>query len=390
MTDSRDKRTRRDFLRLMGRLGLGMSLAPVVWQAFSTCGVLDGNGRVLGATMRQGNRTADHYTRLRGKQVRCTLCPRRETLRPGERGYCLGRENRDGRLVTHAYGQPCVLNIDPVGKNPLAQFYPEMEVLAVAHAGCNLRCKYCQNFQYIEHGPTETKNITPFDPAATVAKMKEKRIGGVGFTYTEPAYAPEFVAEFAQCCGEAGLKRTICTAGFVEEKPFRELLRHFEAVTITYKGPTERFYREVVDGALAPVLKAMEAAKSEGVWLEVATLIVPTLNDGADDLRTMARWIHDHLGPQTPWHLERFDPQYRLRNLPPTPQTTLETAYAIGRDAGLDYVYLSNLAPHVHNHTACPSCDRTVIKRMGFKVLENLVRGGKCPHCGTELAGVWE
>jgi pyruvate formate lyase activating enzyme len=264
-----------------------------------------------------------------------------------------------------------------------------MRVLALAHAGCNLRCLYCQNWQFSQKSPTQTRNIVPFLFEEIGEKMAARSIQGISFTYTEADYAPEFTAEFAEFCGEQGLKRTLCTAGYMEGGPFRELIRHFDAVTITFKGATDRFYRRVVGGTLRPVLESMLAAKYAGVWLELATLIVPTLNDDPQALRTMASWIRSNLGEQTPWHLERFDPQFKLRDLPPTPQTTLERAREIGLEQGLKFVYLSNLSPHLANHTYCPSCGEVLIKRMGFKVLGNGIMDGACPDCGALIPGVW-
>ena len=387
--DTRLVQDRRDFLSLMGRLGLGMAAGPVIWKLLQTTGVVDPSGVAYAAPLSTDYQEAMYYEPLDNGKVRCTLCPRHEVLEPGQRGLCLGRGNLDGRMVTEAYGQPSILNIDPVGKNPLANFLPELNLLSVAHAGCNLRCKYCQNYEYAFSSPSQSDTITPFDPEQTVARMAERDIHGVGFTYTEPAYSPEFVMEMADFCAAQGLKRTLCTAGFLNPEPFRALLRHFAAVTITFKRPSNAFYRDVCQGSLDPVLETMRIAREEGVWLEVATLIVPTLNDDENGLRSMAQWVASELGEDTPWHLERFDPQYRLQDLPPTDQRTLESAREIGFEAGLNYVYLSNLAPHVGNHTYCPNCGEVVVKRMGFLPLDNHVRDGRCPHCLTPIAGVW-
>lgn len=385
-----EPQSRRAFLAWIGRMGLGAALAPIAWQTLQALDLLDeGKLQAAESPPRPGPVPARYYTRLEGGKVQCLLCPRHEVLTPGQTGFCRVRQNIGGTLMTHAYGQPCILNLDPIGKNPLAHCFPEMTVLAIAHAGCNLRCLYCQNWQFSQKSPTQTKNIFPFDFRQSAAKMQAKRIGGVSFTYTEADCAPEFAGDFAEFCGQYGLKRTLCTAGYLEKKPFRDLLQHFEAVTITYKGPTDAFYQQVVGGSLTPVLDSMVLAKTEGKWLEVATLIVPTLNDNREALASMARWLKNNLGAETPWHLERFEPQFKLTNLPPTPQQTLETARQIGLDAGLKFVYISNLAPHLGNHTYCPSCSRILIKRLGFKVLENHLAQGSCPSCRTRIPGIW-
>jgi len=379
--------SRRALLAWMGWLGLNAALVPALLKTLEHLGFMDTGAQA--ATLPRTPVPARYWRKLSGGQVQCLLCPRREVLAPGEMGFCRVRQNLKGKLVTHAYGQPCVLNLDAVEMNPLNHFHPGMQVLAVAHAGCNLRCAYCQNWQFSQKSPLETRNIVPFDFRPMGEKLRAKAVGGVSFTYTEADCAPEFAIDFAQFVGELGLKRTLCTAGYIEKQPFRELLRHVDAVTITYKGATDEFYRRIVQGTLAPVLDAMETAKAEGKWLEVATLIVPTLNDRRQSLTAMARWLRQNLGPDTPWHLERFEPSYKLAHLPPTSQVALETARQIGLDAGLNFVYISNLAPHPGNHTYCPSCGQALIRRLGFKVQENRLAQGRCPSCRTRLSGLW-
>ncbi|MBF0530786.1 MAG: AmmeMemoRadiSam system radical SAM enzyme, partial [Deltaproteobacteria bacterium] len=199
----------------------------------------------------------------------------------------------------------------------------------------------------------------------------------------------EFAVDFAEFCGRIGLKRTLCTAGYVLKKPLQKMLAHFEAVTVTYKGATDDFYRHVVDGSLSTLHETLLTIKSEGKWLEVATLIVPTLNDSPEDIRSIAKWIKGNLGEDTPWHLERFNPQFKLTQLPPTSQNTMETARKIGLDAGLKFVYLSNISPHEGNHTYCPSCQRPIIRRLGFKITENLLNNGRCSYCQAKIPGRW-
>jgi pyruvate formate lyase activating enzyme len=371
--------SRRRFLATMARLGVGASLAPLVAR------LLEGPA----AAAAKGEPHPARYWHGAAGDVACELCPRAETLSPDGWGLCRVRQNRGGALVTHGYNQPCILNIDPIEKNPLAHVLPGAESLSVAHAGCNLRCLYCQNWEFSQRRPTETRNIGDFSQDGALAKARARRLQAVAFTYTEPTSAIEFVSETAGLAREQGLRPTLCTCGFVQARPLKELLPRFDAVTITYKGPTEEFYRKVCQAELRPVLDSMLLVKAEKKWLEVATLVVPTLNDDDASLKTMADWIARNLGPETPWHLERFVPQYRLKDLPETPQAALEKARRIGRDAGLKFVYISNLAPHEGNHTYCPSCRRTVIKRLGFKVLENALAAGRCPHCKHPLPGLW-
>jgi pyruvate formate lyase activating enzyme len=374
------KPDRRTFLAEMSRLGTAASFGPLVWR------LLEGEAQ---AAADPGPVAAKYWHKEDGG-VQCDLCPRRETLADGMAGFCRVRYSRGGKLVTHGYDRPCVLNIDPIEKNPLAHVHPGSEMLAVAHAGCNLRCLYCQNFQYSQSSPLETRNIRDFSRSDAVGKANERKLKGLTFTYTEPATCPEFVAEMADLARSKGLVPTLCTCGFVLPGPFRELLKPFAAVTITYKGATEDFYQKVCSASLKPVMDAMLLAKAEKKWLEVATLVVPTLNDDAESLKTMAEWIARNLGTDTPWHIERFMPMYKLTKLPPTPRATLEQARQTGLDAGLKFVYISNYAPHEGNHTYCPQCKHSVILRLGFKILKNELRDGQCPKCACSLPGLWK
>jgi pyruvate formate lyase activating enzyme len=382
--------TRRDFIRRLKKLGISTAKAFPLYSAVFLLDPLLGRGLASGAHFGRSRKTAAFWKKIEGtKNVRCNLCPRREVLKPGHTGFCRIRTNKNGRLVTLGYERPCVLNVDPVEKNPLFNFHPGMIVLSVAHAGCNLRCLYCQNWQFAQKSPLQTRNIRTFDSRNTVKRAAAKKIGGVSFTYTEPACCVEFVSEFADLCGEVGLKRTLCSAGSIAKQPFKNLVRRLDAVTITFKGPDEAFYRKITAASLKPVLDSMLLVKSEGKWLEVATLVVPTLNDDRKSLESMAAWIRKNLGEKTPWLIEKFDPQYKLIGLPPTPQRTIEKARKIGLDAGLKYVYVSNLAPHTGNHTYCPVCNAVAVKRMGFKVLEKNLNSGLCGTCGNKIAGVW-
>jgi len=374
-------KSRREFLNELAMLGVGAALSPLLWEVLS----------LFGKPARAGGKKfvpAEYWEKV-GDRIRCTLCPRKELLKDGEYGYCRSRQNVGGRLVSHGYNQPCVLNVDPIEKGPLAHVLPGADALSVAHAGCNLRCLYCQNWQYSQKRPDETKNVKDFDQAKVIAHARKRDIKALTFTYTEPAVLPEFVIALAKRAREKKLRTTLCTAGYIEKKPFRKMLDVFDAVTITLKGSSEKFYKKVVDGGLRPVLDALLLAKEEKKWLEVATLIVPGLNDDEKAITWIAKWIVKNLGKDTPWHIERFQPQYKLRRIPETPRAKMEAARRIGLDAGLRYVYISNMAPHEGNHTYCPECKKPLIKRLGLKILKNDLKDGACPHCGAKLPGIW-
>jgi pyruvate formate lyase activating enzyme len=370
---------RRQFLADMARLGL--ILLPAACHASGT----DGPGGV-----HLPPREAEYYVRNADGSVTCQLCPHHETLRPGQTGRCQARTNVGGILKTYAVGQPCVLNPDPIEKSPMNHALPGATLLALAHAGCNLRCQYCQNFQFSQQSPAETKNLE-FDTAEALGLAQRKTLQGIVFTYTEGTTHIEFNKRFAAAARARGLRTFLCTNGYIRPEPLADFLQVLDGVTVTVKGFSDDFYREYI-GATASfraVLDSCRQIRKAGKWLEVATLIVPGLNDSPDELTSIARWMRQELGPDTPWHLERFMPKYKLANRPQTPAATLENALAIGRREGLRFVYLSNLAPHPANSTYCPRCQAAVISRLGFKVLRNDLLHGVCPKCHTKLPGIW-
>jgi pyruvate formate lyase activating enzyme len=363
----------------MAKLGFALQLAPSV-----ACGAgLPDRGVQLPPA------EAEYFTRNADGSVTCALCPHHETLQDGQMGRCRARANVRGTLKTYGVGQPCVVNVDPIEKNPLNHVFPGSNVLSIAHAGCNLRCQYCQNWQFSQESPRDTRNLK-FDQGETLGLTKSKDIRAITFTYTEGTSHIEFNKRFAAAARKLGLRVYLCTNGCIQPKPLADFLEVLDGVTVTIKGFTDEFYQTYIGAASCkPVLESSRQIKAAGKWIEVATLIVPGLNDAEEELRGIARWVRQGLGADTPWHLERFTPKYKLMNRPQTPAATLEKAVKIGQGEGLRFVYVSNLAPHPGNNTSCPRCHKPVIKRLGFKVLSNDLRGGKCPYCQTAIPGVW-
>lgn len=370
---------RRQFIAEMAKLGFAIQLAPGV----------AGAAGLFGRGVHLGPIEADYFVKNSDGSVICMLCPHHETLRPGQTGRCRVRTNIGGTLKTYASGQPCVVNLDPIEKNPLAHVLPGSSTLSVAHAGCNLRCQYCQNWQFSQTSPRETRNLK-FDTDETVGLARDKRIPSITFTYTEGTSHIEFNTRFAAAAKRLGVRVYLCTNGYIRSKPLADFLEVLDGVTVTIKGFTDEFYQRTIGASsYKPVLESCKQVKAAGKWIEVATLIVPGLNDSTRELTAIAKWVRQNLGRNTPWHLERFTPKYKLLNTPQTPIATLEKARTIGHRAGLRYVYISNFAPHAANHTYCPRCRKPVIKRLGFKVLRNSLRNGRCPHCRTPIPGVW-
>jgi pyruvate formate lyase activating enzyme len=329
-----------------------------------------------------------HYKKLSGKRIQCFVCPLDCILEDGETCFCRTRTNIGGILYNTAYNNPCVLNLDPVEKGPLYHVLPGQRALAIGTAGCNMRCLYCQNWAASQREPHQTTNIR-LDSQAMVAQTRKESCKLIAFTYTEPIAFYEYVFESATNARKEGLLVNVASAAFVNPKPMRELCEVADAFTLALKGFSEEFYKKVCGTELAPVLEAIKIARENARWLEVVNLVVPTLNDDRAGIEKMCQWVAENLGEDVPLHFARFYPEYKLKNLPPTPQSTMEMAHEIARQAGLNYVYLVNLPGHPANNTYCPKCGNPVIKRVGLKTLSVDLRSGKCRHCQSPIPGIW-
>lgn len=323
-----------------------------------------------------------------GRYVRCGLCPHQCVLAEGERGICRVRENRDGTLYTFVYGNPCAIHVDPIEKKPLYHFLPGTTAFSLATAGCMLRCRYCQNYTISQVPPEETQNYDA-PPEAIAAASAQQGALTIAYTYSEPMAFFEYMLDTARLARRSGLRSVVISAGYVNPEPLRELCQAVDAIKIDLKGLDEGFYREVCGATLQPVLAAIRTIHEMGVHLEIVNLVVPTLNDDPADLRTLAEWMLDTIGPDVPLHFSRFHPDYQLANLPPTPLETLEVARQTALDAGLHYVYLGNVPGHEGNHTYCPRCQQRIIQRAGMATVAMNVADGRCRYCGTPIAGVW-
>lgn len=332
---------------------------------------------------------AQHYEKLEGRRVRCTLCPRKCEVDDHERGYCGVRENRGGDYYTLVYARPCTLHVDPVEKKPLFHFLPGTEIFSLATVGCNVNCKFCQNWQISQIRPEQERSYDA--PPEKIAQLA-KRSGtpSIAHTYTEPVIFYEYVKDIGIEAHKRGLKNVMISNGYINQKPTEELLPHLDAFKVDLKGFTEKFYQDLVTGELKPVLDTLVTLKKGAMWTEIVYLVIPTHNDNPDDIRRMCRWIVTELGTDVPLHFTRFHPEYMLKSLPPTPLKTLQTAHDIAQAEGIHYVYIGNVPGNPAEHTYCPSCGKILIRRSGYQVhLENFSKG-KCTNCGTEIPGVWE
>jgi len=323
-------------------------------------------------------RSAAYFTR-EGTGARCQLCPHNCRLKPGQAGLCRVRECREGgKLVTRSYGSVSSIALDPVEKKPLYHYYPGSTILSLGSFGCNLRCQYCQNWQ-ISQQVLEARAITPQAVAELAQAYGNEGCIGAAFTYNEPAIWYEFVWDAAEHIKAAELAVVLVTNGYMSPKPWRELLTRVDAVNVDIKGWSEEFYRRLCGGRLEPVLDNVEAAR-ELCHVELTYLVVPGINDEQKDFERFIRWVAG-LSPDTPLHLTRYFPSYKLK-MAPTPLTTLQRLASLAREH-LNFVYLGNVG--LLESTLCPQCSRVIIQRgLVSTVTPNLVRG-KCVGCGRSF-----
>ena len=325
-----------------------------------------------------------------GDAVRCGLCPHRCLIAEGDAGVCRVRKNEGGRLHTLVYGLAAATNADPIEKKPLFHFLPGSRSFSIATVGCNFRCAFCQNWT-LSQSPRELKKVLgePLDPEQIVRMTLDAGCASISYTYSEPTIYFEYALDCGKLAKAARLRNTFVTNGFIETAPLEDLRGVLDAANVDIKAFTEEFYRKHCGGRLAPVLAAAKKMKAMGVWVEITTLVIPTLNDSDHELRDLARFIAEDLGPETPWHVSRFHPDYKMPDLPATPEKTLARAREIGMEEGLKFVYTGNVWGDEGESTFCPSCGKTLIARTGFQIRSMDVVEGKCRFCQAAIAGVW-
>lgn len=321
-------------------------------------------------------------------RVRCRLCAHTCAIADDGRGVCQVRENRRGTLYTLVYGRVIAQHVDPIEKKPLFHFYPGSRVYSIATPGCNFRCRWCQNAD-ISQMPRERQMIVGDEvaPERVVSAARQAGCNSIAYTYTEPTIFFEYAHDTARLAQEAGLANVFVTNGYMTPEMLDIAQAWLDAANVDLKGFRDKVYREYVGARLQPVLDSLKTMKQLGVWVEVTTLIIPEINDDPAELRDAARFVAQELGPETPWHLSRFFPAYRMTDKPPTPISTVEQAIEIGREEGLRYVYAGNVPGEAH--TTCHECGRLLIRRSGYTILENnLPSDGHCPACDVPVTGV--
>lgn len=335
------------------------------------------------------HKEALHYKKIDKNTVECLLCPRQCVLKNGQRSFCRVREPKDGNLYTLVYELPCSVHVDPVEKKPIYHMLPGSRSFSIATAGCNLRCKFCQNWQISQETPENTYNR--YLACAEVVKQAQKyNCRSIAYTYSEPNVFYEYMLDTAKIAREHAIKNIWVTGGFINPRPLEELCGVIDAANIDLKGFSDKYLGEVCAERLEPLLETIKSAKKNGVWVEITNLIVPTLNDDARMIKDMCLWIKENLGADTPLHFSRFWPIYKLKNLPPTPLETLKFAKDIADDAGLNFVYIGNVPEEPANDTRCPRCKKILVQRLGYSILKNNIVGSKCKFCNAEIAGIWK
>jgi len=329
-------------------------------------------------------------------KVQCELCPKNCVIEAGQSGECRVRVNIDGVLRTVVYGYPCSINVDPIEKKPLSHFLPGTGILSIATVGCNLHCKNCQNWEISQANPEEMPAIfysreKLFWSSEDLIKLtKQAGCPSLAYTYTDPVVYYEYTYDTAKLAHERAIRNVLVTAAYINEEPWKRLLKYIDAANIDLKGITDKFYREVCSGTLKPVLNALVLAKAAGVLVEVTNLLIPTLNDKPEQIGELCRWIKANLGGETPLHFSRFFPRHKMLNLPPTSLKTLDIARDIATREGLNYVYIGNIASKEGQNTYCPDCKGLLIERSGYTIVANRLKDGTCPKCGKEIYGVWK
>ena len=349
---------------------------------------------VAGQPERTGGAAGRYWRRADDGRLQCDLCPRYCRLREGQRGLCFVRARQGDEIVLTTYGRSSGFCIDPVEKKPLYHFLPGTPVLSFGTAGCNLACKYCQNWDISKARDFDRLQETA-SPVAIARAAAGTASRSVAFTYNDPIIFLEYAIDTAIACRAAGIHTIAVSNGYICPQPRAEFFRHIDAVNIDLKAFDDDFYRRLCGGRLAPVLETLEyLARETPVWLEVTNLVIPGENDADEDFDRMTRWIAAHLGVDVPLHFSAFFPAWKMLDHPPTPLATLQRARAIARANGLHHVYTGNVSDDAGAATYCPGCGAAVVRRDGYRVADWAIRpgtdGGVCTACGARVAGVFE
>jgi pyruvate formate lyase activating enzyme len=325
-----------------------------------------------------------------GARIQCDLCPRACTMQDGDRGFCFVRQNVDNEMILTTYGKSTGFCIDPIEKKPLNHFLPGSSVLSFGTAGCNLGCRFCQNWEI-----SKSREIELLSEQATPEQIADAAVragcSSVAFTYNDPVIWAEYAIDTAKACHDRGLKTVAVTAGYIMPEARKEFYSVIDAANVDLKAFTELFYQQITLSSIEPVLDTLRWLKHESnVWFEITNLVIPTKNDSPDEIARMCDWIMENVGDQVPVHFTAFHPDFRMQDIPPTPPSTLKRARKQALDAGIKYVYTGNVVDEDSQSTYCPGCKKCLIERDWFKIGAYHIEDGACPSCGQKIAGVFD
>ena len=322
-------------------------------------------------------------------RVHCYLCPRHCHIGDGQSGFCFIRVNQGGKLYSLGYGAPAALQVDPIEKKPLNHFLPGTRVFSLGTAGCNMGCFFCQNWD-ISKSKSDQVHSSEMPPEDVPLVAAKYGCPSIAFTYNEPTIWGEYVIDICRAARTRGINTVMVTNGYITREAFHDIYDHIDAANVDLKAFTENFYGKITLSHLAPVLETLEWLKNEtNVWFEITNLLIPTLNDDPKEIRRLAEWVLEHLGPDVPLHFTAFHPDFKLQDKPRTPPATLHMARGIAREVGLHYVYEGN----IHNgagETRCPRCDSILIRRGWHDVYDFRLKDCACPDCGERIPGRWQ
>lgn len=328
------------------------------------------------------------YERLKEDKVRCYLCAHRCLIPKGRRGLCGVRENKDNKLYSLVYNKIVARHNDPIEKKPLYHFYPGSLSFSIATVGCNFRCRFCQNAD-ISQLPQEEGRILGLDitPKQIVSNALAQKATSIAYTYTEPTIFFELAYETASYATKDGLKNIFITNGYMSKEALETIKPYLDGANVDLKSFSDKYYKEICGAKLQPVLDTITNMVKMGIWVEVTTLVVPSLNDSKEELREIASWLY-RLNPDIPWHISRFYPTYRLSYIPPTNVEDIQKAREIGLEEGLHYVYTGNVPGDEGENTYCHRCGELLIGRQGYILGAYNIDEGHCLHCHTKIPGV--
>jgi pyruvate formate lyase activating enzyme len=333
-----------------------------------------------------------YWHALEDGRIQCDVCPRACKLHEGQAGFCFVRARHQDRVVLTTYGRSSGFCVDPIEKKPLNHFLPGTPVLSFGTAGCNLACRFCQNWDISKSRSTDTLAVADATPLNIAQTARHMHCRAVAFTYNDPVIFLEYAVDAAQACREQGIRSVAVTAGYIEGAAREELFAHMDAANVDLKAFSEKFYWKITGGHLQPVLDTLVYLKRETrVWFEITVLLIPGENDSVEELERMTGWVLEHLGPAVPMHFTAFHPDWKMGDTPPTPPAILQRARAIALKNGIRYAYTGNIHDKKGQSTYCHRCSQVLIGRDGYRLSEwNLTPEGACKFCGEKCAGIFE